>query len=54
MARYNGYARPKDSAKTMKRLLHYMGIYKWSVLLVGCWSVSAALRIFSAPICSSR
>ena len=35
MARYNGYARPKDSAKTMKRLLHYMGIYKWSVLLVG-------------------
>lgn len=35
MARYNGYARPKDSAKTMRRLLHYMGIYKWSVLLVG-------------------
>ena len=35
MARYNGYARPKDSAKTMKRLLHYMGIFKWSVLLVG-------------------
>ena len=35
MARYNGYARLKDSAKTMKRLLHYMGIYKWSVLLVG-------------------
>ena len=35
MARYNGYARPKDSAKTMKRLLQYMGIYKWSVLLVG-------------------
>ena len=35
MARYNGYARPKDSAKTMKRLLHYMGIYKWSVLPVG-------------------
>ncbi len=34
MARYNGYARPKDSAKTMKRLLHYMGIYRWSVLLV--------------------
>ena len=34
MARYNGYARPKDSGKTMKRLLHYMGIYRWSVLLV--------------------
>ncbi|HJC55985.1 MAG TPA: ABC transporter ATP-binding protein/permease [Candidatus Eisenbergiella intestinipullorum] len=34
MARYNGYARPKDSAKTMKRLLHYMGIYRWSILLV--------------------
>lgn len=34
MARYNGYARPKDGTKTMKRLLHYMGIYRWSVLLV--------------------
>ena len=34
MARYNGYARPKDSGKTMKRPLHYMGIYRWSVLLV--------------------
>ena len=34
MAKYNGYARPKDRKKTMKKMLHYMGIYKWSVALV--------------------
>lgn len=32
MARYNGYARPKDKKKTLKNLLGYMGIYKWSLL----------------------
>ena len=35
MAKYNGYARPKDRKKTMKKMLHYMGIYKWSMVLVG-------------------
>lgn len=34
MAKYNGYARPRDQKKTMKKMLHYMGIYKWSVVLV--------------------
>lgn len=34
MAKYNGYARPKDRKKTMKKMLHYLGIYKWSVVLV--------------------
>ena len=34
MAKYTGYARPKDKKKTMKKMLHYMGIYKWSVALV--------------------
>ena len=28
MAKYTGYARPKDKKKTMKKMLHYMGIYK--------------------------
>ena len=35
MAKYTGYARPKDKKKTMKQMLHYMGIYKWSMVLVG-------------------
>lgn len=35
MAKYTGYARPKDKKKTMKKMLHYMGIYKWSMVLVG-------------------
>ena len=35
MARYTGYARPKNKKKTMKKMLHYMGIYKWSMVLVG-------------------
>lgn len=34
MARYNGYARPKNRKKTIKQLLHYMGLYKWSMVLV--------------------
>ena len=35
MAKYTGYSRPKDKKKTMKKMLHYMGIYKWSMVLVG-------------------
>lgn len=35
MAKYTGYTRPKDKKKTMKKMLHYMGIYKWSMVLVG-------------------
>ena len=34
MARYSGYARPKDKKKTLGNLLRYMGIYKWSLLVV--------------------
>ncbi len=34
MARYSGYARPKDGKKTIRQLLHYMGFYKWSMALV--------------------
>lgn len=34
MPRYNGYARPKNKKKTIRQLLHYMGIYKWSMVLV--------------------
>ena len=34
MAKYVGYKRPKDTKKTLKRMLHYMGIHKWSMALV--------------------
>ena len=34
MAKYNGYARPKDKKKTIKKLLQYIGIYKWSMAAV--------------------
>lgn len=34
MARYSGYARPRDKKKTLLNLLRYMGIYKWSLLAV--------------------
>ncbi len=34
MARYVGYKRPKDTKKTMKHLLVYLGFHKWSFALV--------------------
>ena len=34
MAKYVGYKRPKDTKKTVKHLLSYLGHYKWSFLLI--------------------
>ena len=34
MARYVGYRRPENTKKTLKKLMHYMGIHKWSLILV--------------------
>lgn len=34
MAKYVGYKRPKDTKKTVKHLLKYLGHYKWTFLLV--------------------
>lgn len=34
MARMMGYKRPKDTKKTIKHLLGYLGMYKWLFLLV--------------------
>ena len=34
MAKYVGYKRPKDTKKTMKHLLIYLGFHKWSFVLV--------------------
>lgn len=34
MAKYVGYKRPKDTKKTIKHLLVYLGYYKWSFVLV--------------------
>lgn len=34
MARYVGYRRPENTKKTFKKLMHYMGIHKWSLILV--------------------
>ena len=34
MARYVGYKRPKDTKKTIKHLLVYLGFHKWSFALV--------------------
>ncbi|CDD63364.1 aTP-binding cassette subfamily B bacterial [Firmicutes bacterium CAG:882] len=34
MAKYVGYKRPKDTKKTMKHLLVYLGFHKWSFALV--------------------
>ena len=30
MAKYVGYKRPKDTKKTMKHFLTYLGHYKWA------------------------
>ena len=34
MAKYVGYKRPKDTKKTIKHLLVYLGLHKWSFVLV--------------------
>ena len=34
MAKYVGYKRPKNTKKTMKHLLAYLGHYKWTFLLI--------------------
>ena len=34
MAKYVGYKRPKDTKKTVKHLLVYLGYHKWSFVLV--------------------
>lgn len=34
MAKYVGYKRPKDTKKTVKHLLLYLGHYKWAFLLI--------------------
>lgn len=34
MAKYVGYKRPKDTKKTIKHLLVYLGFHKWSFVLV--------------------
>ena len=34
MAKYVGYKRPKDTKKTIKHLLVYLGYHKWSFVLV--------------------
>ena len=34
MAKYDGYKRPKDTKKTIKHLLVYLGHYKWMFMLV--------------------
>ena len=32
--KYVGYKRPKDTKKTVKHLLTYLGHYKWAFLLI--------------------
>ena len=34
MAKYVGYKRPKDTKKTVKHILTYLGHYKWAFLLI--------------------
>lgn len=34
MAKYVGYKRPKNTKKTLKHLLSYLGLHKWSFLIV--------------------
>lgn len=34
MAKYIGYKRPVNAQKTMKQLLHYMGIHKWAMMII--------------------
>lgn len=34
MARYTGYKRPKNTRRALKRLLSYMGLHRYMLLLV--------------------
>lgn len=34
MAKYVGYKRPVHTKKTVKQLLHYMGIHKWAMMVI--------------------
>ena len=34
MSKYVGYKRPKDTKKTLKHLFAYLGLYKWSFVMV--------------------
>ncbi len=34
MAKYVGYKRPVHTKKTLKQLLHYMGIHKWAMMAI--------------------
>lgn len=34
MAKYTGYKRPKNTGKTLVELFHYMGYYRWMLLVV--------------------
>lgn len=46
MARYTGYKRPKNTKKALKELLHYMGNYRWFLLIVAvlvCVSTGAGV-----------
>lgn len=43
MARYIGYKKPKNTKKTLFRLISYMGHYKFSMLLVGSLVVIGSL-----------
>ncbi len=43
MARYIGYKKPKNTKKTLKRLISYMGRYKISVFIVGILVVVSSL-----------
>ena len=43
MARYVGYKKPKDTKKTLLRLISYMGHYKISMLVVGILVVIGSL-----------
>ena len=43
MARYIGYKKPKNTKKTLFRLIAYMGHYKFSMLIVGCLVVIGSL-----------
>lgn len=43
MARYVGYKRPKDTKKTLKRLMHYMGLHKVALAVVAILVIISSL-----------
>ena len=42
MARYVGYKRPKNTKKTLLHLLRYLGLHKWSFILVALLVIISA------------